>query len=289
MEKKMDRFREQASELVKGAYDLHTHTTPSHFPRSLDDFTLLREADKVGLAGVMLKNHYEPTAGRAVIANLCAGTKAKAYGSIALNWSVGGLNPYAVEACLKMGGKMVWMPTFDSGQFLSYGPVPGGFLTCPGITIFDDGGKIIPAVYEIFEVVRKYDVCLATGHLSPEESLALCKAGTDAKVRMILTHPEFKQTKIPLDMQLTLADMGVIIEKVWLNAIWKYATVEEMAGSIKKIGSYRVFLTTDRGQENAEYPPQAMIEAVAAMLEKGLSPADIENLIKTTPRNILKI
>ena len=39
-------FREMARELIVGAYDLHTHTTPSAFPRALNDLELVREADE---------------------------------------------------------------------------------------------------------------------------------------------------------------------------------------------------------------------------------------------------
>ena len=44
-----------------GAWDLHTHSSPSHFHRALDDFQLLEDAERWGMAGVMIKCHYEPT------------------------------------------------------------------------------------------------------------------------------------------------------------------------------------------------------------------------------------
>ncbi|NME36849.1 DUF6282 family protein, partial [Fusobacterium sp. FSA-380-WT-3A] len=43
-------FQEIAKELMKGAYDLHTHTEPSAFNRALDDFELILEAEKYGMA-----------------------------------------------------------------------------------------------------------------------------------------------------------------------------------------------------------------------------------------------
>lgn len=56
---------ESATELLRGDYDLHIHTSPSHCPRLLDNFTLVEQAAKAGMAGVMLKSHYEPTGARA--------------------------------------------------------------------------------------------------------------------------------------------------------------------------------------------------------------------------------
>ena len=78
------------SELIVGAYDLHMHTAPSPFNRQLDDIQLLQQAGQAGMAGILLKSHYEPTAARAEIANRYAGSKAKAFGSLVLNWPVGG-------------------------------------------------------------------------------------------------------------------------------------------------------------------------------------------------------
>ena len=52
----------KAEELLKGAYDLHVHSSPSVFPRELDGFQLIREADAAGMAGGMVEKHYETTA-----------------------------------------------------------------------------------------------------------------------------------------------------------------------------------------------------------------------------------
>jgi hypothetical protein len=285
----VNKFHEQSLALMRGAYDLHTHTVPSHFPRVMDDFALLKEADRYGMAGILLKNHYEPTAARAAIANLYADTKTNAFGGIALNWPVGGINPYAVEACLIMGGQMVWMPTFDSAQFINAGQLHQELFKRPGLSIFNDQGNLLPAVYEIFEVVKKYDVFLATGHLSEKESIALCKAGVKENVKLILTHPDFKLTPVSFEAQLALADMGVLIEKAWFNITINHISSEAMAESIKKLGSHRVFLVTDRGQAGSEHPPAAFLNAIEAFLRNGLSEADIDNLVRKVPEKIVKL
>ena len=49
----MDNFETLAQELLVGAYDLHTHTTPSHVSRALDDFQLVQEASQAKMAGVL--------------------------------------------------------------------------------------------------------------------------------------------------------------------------------------------------------------------------------------------
>lgn len=122
----------KAEELLKGAYDLHVHSSPSVFPRELDGFQLIREADAAGMAGVMLKSHYESTALRAELINRYSGCKAKAYGGLCLNCPAGGLNVYAVKNALRAGAKIVWMPTRDAKNSLVFGNMEGDFFDRQG-------------------------------------------------------------------------------------------------------------------------------------------------------------
>lgn len=70
-----EKENERAEALLVGAYDLHVHTAPSAFPRCQDGFQLVREADEAGMAGVMLKSHYESTAVRAELINQYSGCR----------------------------------------------------------------------------------------------------------------------------------------------------------------------------------------------------------------------
>ena len=229
-------FREMARELIVGAYDLHTHTTPSAFPRALNDLELVREADALGMAGVMIKAHYGSTSTRAALVNLISGCRCQAYGGLVLNWPTGGLNPYSVENALKTGASIIWMPTRDSKNCLAYGDMPGDFFARPGITILDEDGNLLPVVREIMDIVKKYDGWLATGHLSTEESILLCREGRKEHVNMILTHPEWDRTKVPGSVQADLASIGVLIEKNWLNIAEGSVSREEMAKNIRLAG-----------------------------------------------------
>ena len=98
---------------MQGAYDLHMHAAPSPFHRVLDDYGLLEEAGRAGMAGIMLKSHYESTIARAILANIHCASCTKAYGGLVLNWPVGGLNPYAVENAMK---RMPYRVDADPGR-----------------------------------------------------------------------------------------------------------------------------------------------------------------------------
>ena len=49
------------------------------------------------------------------------------FGSIALNNSVGGVNPYVVEAAINFGVKIVWLPTVSARQHMEFHKAGGAF------------------------------------------------------------------------------------------------------------------------------------------------------------------
>lgn len=280
-------LRNTALEIIRGGYDLHTHTEPSAFHRALDDFELVREADAIGMAGVMIKAHYGCTSTRAALVNRASGCQTKAYGGLVLNWPTGGLNPYSVENALKTGAVIIWMPTRDSKNCLAYGDMPGDFFSRPGISVLDEQGRMLPVVYEIMDIVKKYDAHLATGHLSTEESVLLCKEGRMRNVNMILTHPEWFRTKISGSVQAEMAALGVLIEKNWLNIAENSTTIEEMAANIRLAGTDHVYLATDRGQSGFEHPAEAMLRFIEVLLQAGFSEKEIITMVRTVPACIV--
>lgn len=280
-------FSDRALRLIKGGYDVHAHPDPSHFKRNTDDFEFVRKADKLEMAGVMLKSHYDPTGARARLANQYAGAKhTKAYAGVALNWPVGGLNPYAAESSLKMGGKMVWMPTRDSHNCLQYGDMAGDFFKRPGIRAFDGDKKLKPEIYEILEVIRKYNGVLATGHLYVDETLALCEAALDMGVTTVLTHPEYERTMVPLEVQVELARKGVVIEKLWENVYSKYVTAAYFADSMRKIGYQNIIWGTD-GAWGTFDPIQAIMDFIDAMAAEGVPDEGIHTMLCETADRVL--
>lgn len=285
----MEQILEQARILLKGAYDLHMHAAPSPFNRALDDFGLLQAAGEAGMAGIMLKSHYESTAARAALVNRHSSSTARAYGGIALNWPVGGLNPYAVENALKRGAKIVWMPTRDAQNSLRSGNMPGDFFDRKGITILEEQGTLKPAVLEIMDIVKRYHATLATGHISPEESILLCQEGVRRGVRMVLTHPEFDRTRIDASTQRELAERGVWIEKCWYNIAEHNCTVQDMVRHIQAVGPEHCFLSSDRGQSGRELPVEGMLRFLSALLEEGIPFDSLYTMTHTIPCQVLGI
>jgi hypothetical protein len=167
--------------LLRGAFDTHVHSTPSHFPRLLDDIGLADALTESGMGGAVVKFHGGGTAARAYLANKHAGREVL-FGSITLNGFVGGLNALAVEAELLLGARVVWFPTIHSANHIRF---YGGSewtnikaersLPPPkrGLVAVGEDGRLLPEVGEVLDVAAKYGVCVATGHLAVEESAAL--------------------------------------------------------------------------------------------------------------------
>ncbi len=283
----MEQYWAMAEELLRGAYDLHAHSSPSHIDRSVHDYQMVQQAQDAGMAGIMIKNHYESTVGRAEAINQTKKFTAKAYGGLVLNWPAGGLNPYAVQSALQLGGRFIWLPTRDADNCLKFGDMPGDFFRRAGIKIIDGQGKLRKEIYEIFDLVHFYGAVLATGHVGMEEAVLVCREGRKRGISMVLTHPEWRRTVVPASVQRELAELGVKIEKNWANVEDGDCTLEEMAWNIRTAGLANVYLATDRGQSGKEVPVEGMKKFICALLKSGFSPAEIRDMVQKVPEELV--
>lgn len=282
-------MRERAKALLQGGYEMHVHTAPSHYPRRYDDFEYAKELDRYGMAGSIIKTHFGSTTARARLVNDHGGCKAHLYGEVTLDWAVGGLNPYAVQSELLLGGRVVFMPTFhalNSKIATQYKTQP---VNGPGITIMDENGKLRPEIFDIMDVVKAYNAVLATGHLSAEESLALTRCGLERGVTMMLTHPDSLSENIPLEWQQELAKGGAFVEKCWLNVIKGAVTPAEMCLRAKAVTPRQCVLTTDLGQKQFTPPAEGMLDFIQCLLENGFTDEEIIQMVRINPARLLRV
>ena len=95
---------------LTGLVDIHIHTAPDTVARRIDDLQAAREARAAGMRAILIKSHVTCTADRAAIVEKAV-DGIRVLGGLALNEPVGGLNPHAVDAALRLGAKEIWMPT----------------------------------------------------------------------------------------------------------------------------------------------------------------------------------
>lgn len=281
---------------MTGTVDLHCHPFPDLFPRLADDFDIARAAEAAGMKAIMLKCHHENTVSRAyLVQRVVPGIRV--YGGIVLNYYVGGINPAAVEASLRLGGKEVWMPTVDAGYHAEvhggtggYDSQAGGRSQAEGIWVADKEGRLAPDVQEVLRLVAEHGAILGTCHLSPREIVALVKEARVAGVeKIVVTHPYFRVPNFDLDTLEEVARMGAMPEFGYctVSPAWNYAAVEKIVQSIERIGASRCLLVSDTGQRHNPMPHEALRVFAQTVFEKGIPQADVERMISTNPSDLL--
>ncbi len=292
-----------AWQAIQGAYDLQVHVAPDVIARRTDDIDLAKDFLARGLRGFVLKSHYVPTAERAqVVTKAVPGIAA--HGAIALNHSVGGLNPVAVEIAGRSGNKIVWFPTVDAANETA-GRLDGGNTKLPfwakiqreiaaaGITrapmtVLDAQGEVSEEARQCLELIARHDMILATGHLGRHEIFPLVRVARELGVaRIIITHAEFPSQNLSGNEQLELAQMGAVIEHCFTTYYTNKAPWEAVFANIRHVGVERTLLSTDLGQ--ATNPPVAEGFAMFAqrLLNNGFSSSEIHRMSAVTPSRLV--
>lgn len=269
---------------LSGMIDMHVHTAPDIRPRFADDVDTARAARAAGMRAILLKSHLTLTADRAAIAEKVVGG-IRVLGGLALNGPVGGLNPVAVELALRLGAREVWMPTGDA----PYGP--HFWEPVLGLTLRGEDGRILPAVYEIIDLVRDADAILGTGHLTIEETVALVGLARERGLRkIVVTHPEASFIGMPVAVQEEISGDDVFFERCY-NAALPTAehpvSLAEIAAQIRRVGSHSTVLATDLGQANNPAPVEGLRRYLAGLLAEGLSWQEIRLMAAENPAYLL--
>ncbi len=135
----------------------------------------------------MLKNHFAETAGLAYLARKYGAQGIEVFGAVTLDTPTGGVNPQAVRYMVDVTGgwgRIVWMPTHDSEHEVTYNKEQR-----PLVRVSRDG-VLLPEVLEVLDLIAEHGLTLATGHVTPEETLMiLAEARKRGITRLIVTHP----------------------------------------------------------------------------------------------------
>jgi hypothetical protein len=275
---------------LTGAADLHCHFGPdAHRERSVDALDAARDAAAAGHAAVVLKSHDYPTAALATIVDRVV-DGVRVFGGICCDREVGGVNPAAVETALRIGAKIVWLPTLSSYQDQLNGVGPALGIPGPGIAVVDEGGGLFPETRAVLDLVAQHDVILATGHVTREEHFAVARAfGGRGKVLVTHALEELAGPNLSIEECSELADLGATIELCALTCIGALATraPADMAAAARAIGAERCTLATDYGQQANARPAAGFQTYADALVEAGLDEADVRRMACTNPMALL--
>lgn len=284
---------------LKGAIELHAHSSPSIFPRKQTDWELLEDVDKAGMGGIVLKAHEGSTVERTFLLQEKYPDLIVA-GGLVCNLFTGGVSPVSVDMALRMGAKIIWMPTLSSKQHKKYfaeHEKPNIFNSkerledcSEGLTIMKNN-QVDKEVKKVLELIAKYDAVLATGHLSSKEVLPLVEEAKKQGVnRVLIQHADLGIAPLTISEQKHLASSGCIIEKCYLACSndFQDITVAKMAQSIREIGADNCVLVTDYGQSHHKPVVEAFGEFISKMKQEGVSSENIKKMVNKNPRYLIQ-
>lgn len=271
---------------LEGFIDMHIHTAPDIRERCCDDIEAARAAKREGLRAILIKSHVTSTADRAALAETYVGG-IRVFGGLVLNVQVGGLNPAAVEAALKMGAKQIWFPTFSARHQLRQEGKAGG------IAIFAEDGTIRSEVYEIVDLIRQANAILATGHLSVEEIVTLVSLARERGLsKIVVTHPEAPFIRMPTALQADLSRKGAFFERCYVNTtqvVDDPVTIQEIALSIRLVGIESTILSTDFGLASLPHPVDGLREYLSRLAAEGFRDRELIRMASENPALLLDI
>jgi len=288
--------------LLDGFVDTHIHAGPTLIEREFNNRELIQEAQKGGFAAVVLKDHFMPTVSVArVMQDYSGDSGVRIFGSLALNNSVGGLNPRAVETAVRFGAKVIWMPTTSAANHAKNHRAPGPKFPAlmhpektadQPITIMDATGSLAAAAEEILSILAHHtDVVLATGHLGREEVDLLVRRARQAGVqRLVVTHPHFMVDATAEDMQ-NWQSLGAYLEFTAVvslpNSPLYCRPAQDVAAIIQKLDPAKIVLCSDLGLKNAGRPVEGMATFLKLLLDAGLAYDDLKKMVTTNPATLL--
>jgi hypothetical protein len=246
-------------------------------------------AKERGMRGVVLKNHWEETAGLAYLVRKYGTQGIDVFGGLSLDTPVGGVNPQAVRYMADVVGhygRIVWMPTHDSEHEVTYAKE-----TRPFVRVSKDG-QLLPEVIEVLSLIAQNDLTLATGHVSAEEALMIIREAKKRGVqRIIVTHPMLgpQYTAMSLEQIDEAAKLGAFIEIVSGNLARPTADRPRVLEAIRRVGPELMFVSSDAGLVGSLSHTDSLALAARALREAGFREADLNRMFKENPARLVKL
>ena len=271
--------------ILDGAIDIHAHFGPDSYSRQWDAFEIAKLAQARGMRGIVFKNHWSESAGLAWLIRKYAAPNLEVFGSLSLNAPEGGVNPQAVRYFAEVEGgygKVVWMPTHDSEHEVRFQNAARPYVRV------SENGALLPEVLEVLDLIAEYDLTLATGHVSPEEMLAIMseakKRGID---KIIVTHPNLGPmfTDPSIDQLKQAVSLGGYVEIV--SGQLRRDGKEGFMSMIRTLGPEHCIVSTDSGLVGTPNHADALILAAQELRKFGFTESELDLMFKKNPAAVL--
>jgi hypothetical protein len=268
-------------------------------PRILDHHEAMLDAEAAKFSAIVYKDHYYPGMSHCVmLEKLLPGFGVKVYSGVALNNSNGGINPHAVDHTIKMGGKIVWMPTLaaknhidkSSSETKNFPKSDKPMLKARPLTVLDDDGKLTQDTLDVLDVIAAGDIILAGGHLSIHEMRPMFAEAKRRGVRkMIVNHPTYVIGCSDEDIR-DLVELGVKMEHSICMFVegraYKYGP-DKLAHLIEVAGVDNTLLCSDLGLQGSPRPVDGYRSIVGTLLDLQFGEKDIRKLVGQNAAQLL--
>ncbi|WP_167046487.1 DUF6282 family protein [Salinibacterium sp. ZJ454] len=242
--------------------DFHLHFAPDDRPRKYDGARVIQDYARVGARGVVYKSHQLPTSVGAAILD-SSQDLVRVAGGVALNSGVGGLNPAAVEAAARSGGRVVWLPTQDAESILAE-------------SAWDGADGLRARVWPILELCAQYDLVLCSGHLPPAATVDVFELAERLGVaRRVVTHPDHNEVGMTVEVQSQLARQGAFLERVVPRSRNTALDLAGMVAQMRAVGIERNVLGSDLGQPDSVDPAAGFVQFIDDLSSAGISDEDL--------------
>ena len=277
--------RAQYGELnLKGAIDFHVHQGPDSVMRKIDADDLAKLAKSLGMRGMVMKNHWQPTASLAYLMRKQV-PDFEIFGGVTQNVALGGINLEAVKRMVatKGGyGRVIWLPTFDNDT-------PDKRARKIATVPISKDGKLLPSVLELISWIgTQPGLVLETGHATPQEGLTIIREAKPRGVKhIVVTHaPDMGWS---VEQMREAGAQGAYLEFVYNSTLSKDqpAKLKRYAEMIRAVGPQHVIMATDLGGvppgTDPPLQPHGFLDYMRAMHREVLTVADINRMTKTNP------
>ena len=157
------------------------------------------------------------------------------------------------------------------------------------MTVIEEDGSVTGAARTCLELIKKYDMILATGHLGKKEILALVKTAREIGLRkVVVTHAEFPSQSLTAEEQLELAELGAIIEHCFTTMYTGKSSWEGMFEATRKVGTRRTMMSTDLGQTINPGVAEGFAMFAQKMLDAGFTGEEIHHMAATVPASLVE-
>lgn len=287
---------------LEDAIDLHIHVGPDYIPRYSDSIELAREAAEAKMKAIIIKRHLSSTVAAAYDASKIV-DGVKVFGGIALNEPNGEFNVRNVVAEIRSGAKMIWLPTVDAEyaiQKAEQGHWIGHYVNTStfgyqrkGLSIFqEDRETLRDEVQEILRLCKENDVILGSGHISPQETLALALESKKIGYKKLeVTHPNAWLDDYNYDLleKLVNCEATITLSFGVCSPHNGRQDPHEIVDVIKKIGAENCCLITDYGQTVHPSPVEGYRVYCQLLMGLGVTKDEIEVMTKENPAKLLSL